>query len=390
MSITIDQPPTDAATAAPATPNAGKAALDLDRAFHVPWSTHLASGFVAGCPWLWKWLGNLETFAHREQIANIKVDRPIYIAGIARSGSTILLEAIAAHRDVGTHQYRDFPALFTPIWWNQANQPKQVDLFPTERAHGDGLMVTPASPEAMEESLWMAFFRDAHNPNVSQFLDRDTQSKRFEPFYAEHLRKLLHVRDKSRYVSKGNYNFTRLPYLQRMFPDAKCVVPIREPVMHIASLMKQHRLFVEGETKHPRSLAHMQRVGHYEFGLDRRPINVGDTATIEEIERLWSTGDEVRGWAKYWAHLYGWMADLLDRDDALRPSTLVLHYEDLCEHPDESLEQLLEHCELNEDANTLAFASQLHAPTYYRPKFTTTELAVIAEETHDVALRYGY
>ncbi len=390
MSITIDQPPTDAATAAPATPNAGKACARFGSGVSCAVEYASRERFRGGLPVVVEMAGQPgNVCSSRTNREHQSRSTDLYCRDRA-SGSTILLEAIAAHRDVGTHQYRDFPALFTPIWWNQANQPKQVDLFPTERAHGDGLMVTPASPEAMEESLWMAFFRDAHNPNVSQFLDRDTQSQRFEPFYAEHLRKLLHVRDKSRYASKGNYNFTRLPYLQRMFPDARCVVPIREPVMHIASLMKQHRLFVEGETKHPRSLAHMQRVGHYEFGLDRRPINVGDTATIEEIERLWSTGDEVRGWAKYWAHLYGWMADLLDRDDALRPSTLVLHYEDLCEHPDESLEQLLEHCELNEDANTLAFASQLHAPTYYRPKFTTTELAVIAEETHDVALRYGY
>lgn len=388
MPITLDQqPPAAAATEKSPT---SKPALDLDRVFHVPLSTHLASGFVAACPWLWKRLGNLETFAHRDRLADINVERPIYIAGIARSGSTILLEAIAAHKDVGTHQYRDFPALFTPVWWNQAHQPTQADLFPTERAHGDGIMVTPASPEAMEEPIWMAFFRDAHNPHVSQCLDRDTNKPRFASFYREHLQKLLYVRGRSRYASKGNYNFTRLPYLQTMFPDARFVVPIREPVMHIASLMKQHRLFVEGETRHPRSLAHMQRVGHYEFGLDRRAINVGDTPVIEEIERLWSSDEEVRGWAKYWAHLYGWMADLLQRDDELRSATLVLRYEALCQYPEESLRRLLDHCDLSEDARTLAFAARLQTPAYYRPKFTPEELAVIVEETAAVAERYGY
>src|SRR5690606_16366424 len=99
---------------------------------------------------------------------------------------------------------------------------------------------------------------------VSQFLDRSCSNPEFEKFYRDHLLKLLWVRDRSRYASKGNYNISRLPYLQKMFPEARFVVPIRHPVPHIASLMKQHRLFVEGETKYPRALAHMQRVGHFE------------------------------------------------------------------------------------------------------------------------------
>ena len=33
-----------------------------------------------------------------------------------------------------------------------------------ERAHGDRLMITPSSPEAMEEPIWMHFFDNAHNP----------------------------------------------------------------------------------------------------------------------------------------------------------------------------------------------------------------------------------
>ncbi|WP_256206685.1 sulfotransferase [Pseudomonas sp. BAY1663] len=70
----------------------------------------------------------------------------------------------------------------------------------------------------------------------------------------------------------------RLGYLQRLYPDARFVLAIRDPVWHIASLIKQQRLFVAGERAEPRALEHMRRVGHYEFGLDRRPINVGDDA----------------------------------------------------------------------------------------------------------------
>lgn len=365
------------------------APVDIDSSFQVPWSVHVLSGLAARFPGMWKLLGNLETATYSERLPAV-VDRPIFISGIARSGSTILLEILAAHAQVGTHRYRDFPLLHTPIWWHQATERRHSRTLPVERTHGDGIMVTPDSPEAMEESLWMSFFPQAHDSSVSQFLNRTDDHPAFEAFYRDHLRKVLYIRGRTRYVSKGNYNLSRLPYLHKMFPDARFLVPIRHPVQHIASLMKQHRLFSEGETRYPRALAQMQRVGHFEFGLDRRPIHVGDGEVIREIQDLWKQGDEVRGWAKYWSHLYGWTADLLHTDSLLGDASLVVRFEDLCSDPHTMLERLVHHCRLEPDANVSAFEHQIHAPTYYKVKFTDDELAIIAAETSTTAARYGY
>jgi hypothetical protein len=86
---------------------------------------------------------------------------------------------------------------------------------------------------------------------------------------------------------------------------------VRDPAWHIASLMKQHALFCEGEQRNPLALRHMQRVGHFEFGLDRRPINAGDAACVAEVAALWACGEEVEGWARYWSHIHGYLADRL-------------------------------------------------------------------------------
>ena len=78
---------------------------------------------------------------------------------------------------------------------------------------------------------------------------------------------------------------TRFAYLLRMFPDARFVVPVRDPRWHIASLMKQHRLFLDGQRDNPAAQRHLRRVGHFEFGTERRPIGIGDgttTATVLE------------------------------------------------------------------------------------------------------------
>lgn len=360
-------------------------------AFRVTRSQSLLEGLVHGSPRCARWLGNLESKVYRRELEQRTIDRPVFIGGLARSGSTILLEALAAHPAVGTHRYRDFPLIFTPCW-SQAiqNRTPGAKETPTERAHGDGIAVTLDSPEAMEEPIWMSFFPEAHDPARPHVLDESTDHPAFERFYRDHLRKILLVRDRPRYVAKGNYNTTRMRYLLKLFPDAKFVLPIRHPRGHIASLRKQQRLFDKGETAHPRALKHMRRVGHFEFGLDRRPINVGRPEVVAEIASLWKTGEEIRGWARYWAYLYGWVHEQLRRDEHLSQAVRVVRFEDLCDDPTGELAQLLDHCGLDECDEIASFADGIHAPTYYRADFTPDEEQVIAEETDSVAAMFGY
>ncbi len=363
-----------------------------DPGFDVPTWMHLLSGWIHRNPRLWIRLGNLETRTVADVIADVRVDRPVFVAGLARSGTTVLLEQLAAHPQVASHRYIDYPPVLTPYWWNRwlGMVPRATEVA-KERAHQDGISITSQSPEAFEEVLWMAFFPDAHDPQHSSVMHRQDVHPEFERFYDEHLRKLLAVRKRQRYVAKGNYNLVRLAYLHRLYPDARFVLAIRDPVWHIASLIKQHRLFVAGETSEPRALDHMRRVGHYEFGLDRRAINTGDTALTRRITELWSSGREVEGWAHYWAAIYNHVADVLAADASLRQASLVVRYETLCGEPRTTLEQVFEHTALPVAVEALeAAAAGLHAPGYYRPAFSDEELATIHTITGPVAARFGY
>jgi hypothetical protein len=236
----------------------------------------------------------------------------------------------------------------------------------------------------------MAFFPELHDPTRSAVLNEETANPRFERFYQDHIRKLLLLRGADRYASKGNYNVTRLEYLLRLFPDARFVIPVRDPVWHIASLMKQHRLFCDGQRGSPRALTHLQRAGHFEFGLDRRPVNAGDTNAIRRIRELWEQGSEVEGWARYWAHVHGHLADRLERNAELRKASLIVRYEQLCDHPVTGVRELLQHCLLPVPENLLERARErIHFPTYYRPGFTSEELDIIQQHTDITATRLG-
>ncbi|MGF1628086.1 MAG: sulfotransferase [Kiloniellaceae bacterium] len=360
-------------------------------AFRVmPW-VHHCGRLVARHRRLWIRLGNAETRMRAADIEAIAIEKPVFVCGLARAGTTILLETLAAHPQLGSHRYRDDPFIFTPIFWNLflARLPNERST-PAQRAHADGIEVTADSPEAFEEAIWMAFFDRLHDPRRSGVLDAEASCPPFEAFFRDHIRKLLWVRGRRRYLSKANYNMTRMAYLLKLFPDARFVVPLRDPVAHIASLAKQHRLFSAGEQRYPRALEHMRRIGHFEFGLDRRPINVDDGA-MAEILQSFGDGEEVRGWALYWASLHAWLADRLEADAALRAAVRVVPFEDLCRSPRETLSGIFEHCALPDSDNLVAeAAARMHAPSYYRPDFTSADLAVIEAATGATARRFGY
>jgi hypothetical protein len=349
-------------------------------------------GFISRRPRLWIALGNLETRLLSDELSETAIVEPIYVGGIARAGSTILLETLAQHPDLVSHRYRDYPPVFTPYWWNRLlERMPQREAPPAERTHRDGIAVTSESPEAFEEVIWMAFFPELHDPSKSDVLGAETSHPEFEAFYSDHIRKLIRVRGGRRYLSKGNYNVTRLEYLLRLFPDARFVIPMRDPVWHVASLMKQHALFCAGESRHPEALRHMRHVGHFEFGLDRRPINAGDSAAVAGIMAAWERGDEVEGWSRHWAHVYGHLADRLRANGDLAAAALVVRFEDMCQAPRETIREVLAHCQLQaEDSWIEARAAAIRFPSYYQARFAQGELDTIARHTAETAARFGY
>lgn len=348
------------------------------------------SGLVESHLSAWIALGNWETrrLAARLPVA---VERPIFIAGLARAGTTTLLRKIAALPGMASHRYSDFPFLFTPYYWHRLNgRPKPEQ--PRERMHKDGILVTAESPEAMEEMLWMAFFPgQLHDPKRSNVLGADTARPEFDTFYAEHIRKILLIRGGTRYVSKNNYNITRFGYLARLFPDARFLLPIRAPQDHVASMLKQHRLFAEAAAKDPNISIHLRRIGHFEFGQGRRPINPGDTTATQAVLDCWAAGEEARGWARYWALTYRAAANRIAADPVLAERCQFVRFEDLCDCPAETVGGLARHLGLPDDAATLASLGEgFRRPDYYKPSFSDAELAAIREETADVGARFGY
>jgi hypothetical protein len=363
--------------------------VDRTSPFYVSPALDILGRLVRDHPRFWLWLGDAESAVLAPRIANNLLVKPVYVCGLARSGSTLLHEVVSVHPGVATHRLKDYPFVSTPYWWRRATAAARPSE-PRERPHRDKMMVTSESPDAIEEMLWMAFFPGCHDPARDNRLHARDRNPAFETYYRNHLRKLLVVEHATRYAAKANYHVARLGYLLRLFPDAKFVIPVRGPMGHIASLVRQHEWFSAGHRQSPKSLAVMRHSGHFEFGLDRRPMNLGDRARVERIEAAWAGGQEVRGWAAYWAMVYGYLADLLDADAAIRKASLVVRFEELCDAPAEILRRVLDHCELSDAGPVVAkFTPGIRRPDYYRHPFMGAELASIREETTETAHRWG-
>ncbi|MCB1705007.1 MAG: sulfotransferase [Halioglobus sp.] len=255
---------------------------------------------------------------------------PVFVAGLARAGTTILLRSLYQSGVFRSLTYRDMPFVLMPTTWRRLSAKFRQDMPATERAHGDSITVDYDSPEAFEEVFWRVFYgRD-------YIFDDHLAPHRLNPAAREQFRRYVasvvgsvQGDGGARYLSKNNNNLLRLSGLQQAFPDATVIVPFREPLQHALSLWRQHRNFSAIHTADAFALKYMNWLGHYEFGLNHKPFRLaGQTLPA-------ASPDAVEYWLAQWIHAYN---HALDCDQG---GTVFLSYEDLCDDPDGVLARLM-------------------------------------------------
>lgn len=189
-------------------------------------------------------LADAEDAIFAKQLAKLKIDRPVFITALPRAGTTLLLECCASSPEFASHCYRDLPFVLIPCFWQRFSKVFQQQVEDRERAHGDGMKISPDSPEALEEVVWKTFWqRHYHRDRIIPW-DYEVNEE-FEEFFRSHLRKIIFLRQQDstgcpRYVSKNNANIARIQILNKLFPDSIIIVPFRHPLDHAASLLQQH------------------------------------------------------------------------------------------------------------------------------------------------------
>lgn len=233
--------------------------------------------------------------------------RPIFVTSLPRAGTTLLLQVLSRMQSVATHTYRDMPFVRAPILWSRLAGGFRAARTAGERAHGDGVMVDFDSPEAFEETVWLARFPEHYKE--CGIVPWRGPVPRFMAEFADHMRRVIVLRRPGataivRYLSKNNANIARIGVLRSAFPDAQIVVPIRNPLDQARSMYRQHLRFASLHATDRFARRYMADIGHFEFGALHRPI------LFERMDSVTARykPDQLEYWIAYWTVAYGHLA----------------------------------------------------------------------------------
>lgn len=260
-------------------------------------------------------LSDIEDRLYRARINPDATRRPVFITSLPRAGTTILLEVLSTLPEFSSATYRQMPFTMLPLLWGSITAGLWRESRLTERAHGDGMMVGFDSAEAFEEVVWMAFWRGHYAADHIRTWAADEVDPEFVEFFRAYICKVVAAGGGRRYLSKNNADIARLGLLARHFPDARIVIPIRDPWRQAASLLRQHLRFLDLHAREPFARRYMEDIGHFEFGEAHRPI------AFNGAWRDPSGATEPEYWLRYWADAYeyvlteaGWQAVFVDHD----------------------------------------------------------------------------
>lgn len=242
----------------------------------------------------------------------------VFVAGLARSGTTILMRSIYNSNEFCSLTYRDMPFILAPNVWEKISSSFANQMTAVERMHKDGILEDYNSPEAFEEVFWRTFA--GRNYIFNNGLSLMTARKSVLEDYIIYIDLILKKYSQKRYLSKNNNNIIRLASIRKAFPNSIIIIPFRDPIQHSLSLLKQHEYFCRLHKEDKFSFEYMQWLGHYEFGMNHRPFIHSKIHTIKFKKHT------LEYWMTQWINTYNFLLDNYSFDKKV----VFLSYEAFC------------------------------------------------------------
>ena len=205
-------------------------------------------------------------------------DNHIFITGLARSGTTSILNSLHQTGNFGSLTYSDMPFVLSPNLWSKLHKPKKSDINFSERIHEDGIHISKLSPEAFEEVFWNTF----DNGNIDEFKN--------------YVNLILKRYKKTKYLSKNNQNIKRIDTIRNLYPNSIIFIPFREPLQQANSLLKQHKKFININKSNKFVSRYMSYIGHSEFGPNYKILSNKNLVYVDDLS--------INHWLEQWYLFY--------------------------------------------------------------------------------------
>ena len=270
----------------------------------------------------------------------------IFITGLARAGTTALLNRLYCSDELASLIYKYMPFILSPSLakiFAYYNLTKAGDSF--ERYHQDNIFINNDSPECLDEPYWIKCTPEYYLQDHLKPLKLKDDHLRVYSYLIE---KYSKIQDQKRILIKNNNHHLRIIQLAKFFTKSKFLVMFRNPVEHAFSLLNQHKNFSNLQNKDPYILEYMNLLGHFEFGLNAKPF------IYSEEDKLWFLNADKNSfeyWLTQWIKTYSW---ILQNQIYKEDNIYLVSYESLCNDKNTFL-NLLDDLNLKEINSGVAF-----------------------------------
>ena len=205
-----------------------------------------------GSKFIKKSLYEIEKIIYLKKI-EIQNQKHIFITGLPRSGTTILLNFLYSSNNFCSLKYSNMPFIMAP---NISRFFQKKNFTSQERYHQDGIMFDLNSPEAFDEVFFSSF---------------DTSEIKNE--FLNYVQLVLQYENNKRYLSKNNSNYKRIDIILSLLSNSLFIIPIREPLQHSYSLLTQNYHFYKLQRRYDFARRYMNYLGLHAFGINHIPWN---------------------------------------------------------------------------------------------------------------------
>lgn len=254
----------------------------------------------------------------------------VFITGLARAGTTALLQSLDSTNIFGSLRYKYMPFILSP---------KLAEAFAIfsnkkfskgiERIHNDGILIGSNSPECLDEIYWIntASCKFKFSNELKSYKVSKDELKGFSFL----INRYLDIENKNRFLIKNNNSHLRILDLSRFFPESFFLVMFREPISHANSLLKLHKNLLEIHKKDKFVSEYMNLIGHWEFGQNKKPFIYYEY----QKDILFKVNSvTIEYWLYQWIFTYEWILDILIKNKSYLKNIRLVCYEELCKNSD--------------------------------------------------------
>ena len=249
----------------------------------------------------------------------------VIISGLARAGTTSLMNDISKISDFVSLNYANMPFLMCPNYWAKIYKPKSKKL--KERSHKDGIMIGLDSNEALEEFFFKIKANDAYIKD--SYLAEYAISQEDYSDYLDY-QSIIKLDNRKVYLAKNNNFILRYNSVREYNDDFIMVILFREPLTHASSLMEKHSEYKILQHEDPFVLEYMNFLGHHEFGENQKHF-----VFSKDEENIQSDKASLDYWLKIWINYYRHVLTIR------HSNTLLINYDSYCKNPKETIERIL-------------------------------------------------